>query len=290
SEVVNDTASLNIDVWGNSLTGKYVLVRSARDLSISSVSEQTNYYLLNDIDMAGAKYNDETSSTKLPKSYSGKFVGNGHTISNFSINMKALDRSYANFGLFRTLERGAEITDVTFNNVNLSFDLSDSSITNYYVGMLAGQSSEGVVVKNVNITASEQGNSLFEYLVGVGVDKTKLNIAADLLIAQKPASVELSGCAATNVKRIASVGVVTADEEYILYVKYTEDNGTIVFGEDAIYKLAQKSKNGGYSEKTISSTEFVGENKFVLTRLGNNVFDVTFTVNNGELSATMVKR
>lgn len=294
SSIVSEGDSLNIDVWGKSLDGNYILVSAAKDLSISSVGEQTNYYLLDDIDMAGKVYDDEKSNIKLPKSYSGKFIGNGHTISNFTINLKVLDKTYDSFGLFRKLGDGAEISDVTFKDITLSYDISDASITSYHLGMLAGQSGADVVVKNVNITSSDQSSdqkkSSFEYLIGVGVNKASLNIADDLLIAQKPDAVVLQNCAATDVRQIHSVGVVTDDESYMLYVRYTEDNGTIVLENDAIYKLAEKSKNGVYSSKRISKTEYAGENKYVLTRLDNSVYDVTFAVNNGGLSATMVKR
>ncbi len=282
--------SLEIDVWGQSLDGNYQLVKEARDLSISSVGEEANFYLLNDIDMKDAGYDDEKSSTKIPKVYRGKFIGNGHTISNFTMKMKALDRTYENFGMFRMLESGAEITDVTFKDVKLSYEVSNTDITRYHVGIIAGQCAAGAVVKNVNITSSSSDGSTFEYLIGVGVDKNSLDIADDLLVAQKNASAVIEDCSVTNVKVFKSAAVITADQEYTLYVKYTEDNGTILFDKDAIYKLAQKSKNGGYSSKTISSTELVEENKYVLTRIDKSVYDVTLSVDNNVISATMIKR
>lgn len=281
---------LKIHVWGESLDGIYVLVRNASDLSIASVGTQTNYYLLNDVDMNGAVYDDEDSTTKIPKSYGGKFIGNGHIISNFTMNMKTLDRSYINFGLFRSLESGAEITDVTFKDVKLSCETSDTSIKNYYLGLLAGECDAKATVKNVNFVSSKPGGSQFEYLLGVGIDLSKLKIADDLLIANKPASVVLPGCAATDITRVKSTGVITDDKEYTLYVKYTEDNGTIVLAEDAIYKLTQINSQGNYSSKRISKIEYVGNNKYVLTRIDGSVYDVTFTVNNSSLSATMIKR
>ncbi|MDE7405980.1 MAG: InlB B-repeat-containing protein [Clostridiales bacterium] len=282
--------SLTIDVWGQSLDGNYQLVREAKDLSISSVGEEANFYLLNDIDMKDAVYDDEKSSTKIPKSYKGKFIGNGHTISNFTMKMKALDRTYENFGMFRMLESGAEITDVTFKDVKLSYEVSNTDITQYHVGIIAGQCAAGAVVKNVNITSTSSDSCTFEYLIGVGVDKNALDIADDLLVAQKNASAVLENCSATNVKVFKSTAVITADQEYTLYVKYTDDNGSILFDKDAIYKLSQKNRNGGYSAKTISSTEYVEENKYVLTRIDKSVYDVTLSVDNDVISATMIKR
>lgn len=276
-------------VWGKSLDGNYILVRTASDLRISSVGENTNYYLLDDIDMNGAAYDNDNDKNKnqIPKSYRGKFVGNGHTISNFKMTLRTPDPSYDSFGLFRTLENGAEITDVTFKDITLSYDLSNANIQSYYLGMLAGQSSAGVVVKNVNFTTSEQGNNIFEYMIGVGVGKDNLNIAGDMLIAQKPTSVTLQGCAATGIKYVHSTAVVTADKEFVLYVKYTDNDGVITLGKDAIYGLAQNNGNGGYDEKRIKEYSHVSDNKYQLTRL-RYVYDIEFTIENGEISATMV--
>ncbi|MCH5155319.1 MAG: InlB B-repeat-containing protein [Clostridiales bacterium] len=276
---------LEIDVWGKSLMGNYVLVRSASDLSISSVGENTNYYLLEDIDFKGEKYDESSSlqTTKLPKSYGGKFIGNGHTISNFNIKMDTLDRTYNSFGLFRTLESGAEITGVTFNNFTFSYDLSNSNISNYYVGMLAGQCEQNVKIEDVHFTSCK-----LEYLVGTGVQDGSVVIADDLLVAQKPQSVVLNNCSETETMRVYSTGVLTDDQEYIIYVKYTLDNDAIVLDKDSIYKLAQKNSNGNYSNKTIESTEYKGNNTYVLTRLDGSEYDVTITVDNGKLHATMV--
>lgn len=277
-----------MDVWGKSLDGNYILVESKDDLHITYVGETTNYYLLNDIDMGGAEYDDQNAQNRIPKSYSGKFVGNGHKISNFKMTMRAVDRSYDSFGLFRSLENGAEITDVTFENVSLSYDLSNANIQNYYLGLLAGQSSANVTVKNVNFTASSQGGNTFEYMIGVGVTNDCLNIADDMLIAQKPASVVLQDCSVANVKYVSSAAVITVDTKFTLYVKYTEENGVISLDKDAIYALAQKNNNGDYTKKNYKGYEYVDVNKYRLTRIVD-VYDIEFTVENDVISATMVE-
>lgn len=277
-----------MDVWGKSLDGNYILVKSKDDLHLAYVGETTNYYLLNDIDMGGAEYDDQNAQNKIPKSYRGKFIGNGHKISNFNMTMRAVDRSYDSFGLFRSLEDGAEITDVTFENVSLSYDLSNANVQNYYLGLLAGQSSANVTVKNVNFTASSQGSNIFEYMIGIGVNNNSLNIAEDMLIAQKPASVVLQDCSVANVKYVSSAAIITADTEFTLYVKYADEDGVITLAEDAIYALAQKNSDGGYDEKRIKECKYVDVNKYELTRI-IYVYDIEFTIENGVISATMVE-
>ncbi|MDE7107846.1 MAG: hypothetical protein K2O39_05930, partial [Clostridiales bacterium] len=144
-----------------------------------------------------------------------------------------------------------------------------------------------VVVNNVNFITSEQGKNTFEYMIGVGVESNRLIVADDMLIAQKPASVVLQNCAATGVKYVHSTAVITADKEFTLYVKYTEENGVIRLGSDAIYGLSQKNNSGGYDEKRIKEYSYVSVNKYQLTRL-RYVYDIEFTIENDEISATMV--
>lgn len=280
-----------VNVWGKSLKGQYQLVKEASDLFFSSDSDTTNYYLLNDINLKGKEYKDEDAYYKLPKYYSGKFIGNGHTISNFTLNLSATDPSYNCFGLFRTLEKGAEIRNVTFSNVTLSYKLNQSTVQRYYVGMLAGQCETGVVIEGVNISSSQQDGNTFEYMIGEGVTNESLVIAEDLLIAEKNASVVLKDCNVSGVKRVPSATIITEDKEYMLYVKYTDMDGQITFDEGAIYDLALKDPDGDtYSTVRIEDLSRTDSNTFELTRLGGEVYVVQFTVNSGEISATMIKK
>lgn len=279
-----------VDVWGKSLNGKYQVIQSAEDLYISSDSDTANYYLLNDIDMGGKKYSDEDAYFKLPKYYSGKFIGNGHTISNFTLNLSALDPSYNSFGLFRTLQDGAEIRDVTFDNVTLSYKLNQT-VPRYYLGMLAGQCEAGVVIEGVNVTSSKQDGSTLEYMIYEGVTKDSLVIADDLLIAEKHSSVEPQDCTVSDVKRVASTTVITEDKEYMLYVKYAEVDGVITFSKGAIYDLALKDPDGNtYSTVMIVDQDQTDGNTFELTRLGGTEYVVQFTVSGSDISATMVRK
>lgn len=284
----SDFVNGKVDVWGQSLKGRYQLVKEASDLFFSSDSDTTNYYLLNDINLGGKEYDDETAYYRLPKYYSGKFIGNGHTISNFVLNLSATDPSYNCFGLFRTLESGAEIRDVTFTNVTLSYKLNQSTVQRYYVGMLAGQCEAGVVIEGVNIL---QPDTVLEYMISEGVTKDSLVIADDLLIAEKPQSVVLHDCNVSGVKRVASTTVITEDKEYMLYVKYTDADGNITFADGAIYELASKDPDGDtYSTARIEGLKQTDSNTFELTRLGGAVYVVQLTVNNGVISATMIKK
>lgn len=292
----NETAfsdKRSIEVWSEWLEGEYILVRSKDDLTISTVNETTNYYLLADIDMEGSAYDNDgdMQKTKIPKYYSGRFVGNGHTISNFKMTLRAVDRTYDSFGLFRTLRDGAEITDVTFDNVAVSYYLSNANIQSYYLGLLAGQSSGKVNVKNVKFTSSGEGQNIFEYMIGIGVTNDCINIADDMLIAQRSDSTTLQNCSVSEVKHFYSSAVITADAEFALYIKYTEEDGIITLGKDAVYGLAQKFNDGRYYESIYKGYKHVDANKYNLTliSLTDIVYDIEFTIADGVISATMTE-
>lgn len=283
--------SLNIDVWGKSLNGVYVLVREASNL-MSGIGESTNFYLMNDIDMGGAEYDDETASSKLPKSYSGTFMGNGYSISNFKMTLNAVDRDYTNFGMFRSLAKSAKITDVTYKGFTISYNLSSTDITEYNIGLLAGEMEDGAVVKNVkfDMSVNVEGNSKLECLLGLGVSADTIVFAEDTLIAKKPANAVLQGCSVANVDIVESAAVRSTDSKYMVYVKYIKNGDNVVLKEDAVYALATINSDNSLTTNRIDRIECVGENKYVFYRRPQYVFDIEITVNNGELSAKVTQR
>ncbi|MDE7164223.1 MAG: hypothetical protein K2O04_02205 [Clostridiales bacterium] len=274
------------EIWCESIAGAYRVIRTARDLVVAGVGEDINYYLLADLDMANATYNDEKASSKIPTVYNGKFIGNGHTVSNFTLNLTALDISCDSFGLFRTLGANAEISDVTFENVTLSYDLTQTSIPNYYLGTLAGQVSSGAVVKDVKITATETKTNTLEYLIRDGVSENAIVMSDDMFIGQKGSGVELKGnCSVSDIKLIASTTVDTVDadgERYTLYVKYTVIDDVITFEDGAIYDLAVDD-----SSVSILNLTMTEKNTYTFTRYNRKVYTVIFTVDNGEITAAI---
>lgn len=282
--------SLNINIWGKSLNGIYVLVKQASDL-IGGVGESTNFYLMNDIDMGGASYDDGNSGGAVPKSYSGKFIGNGYTISNFKMTLNAVDREYTNFGIFRTLAAGAEITDITYKDFTLSCNLSSTDITTYNVGLLAGEMQDGAVVKNVKFDVSDsEKSSKFECLLGVGVSSDTIVLSDDMLVAQKSDKAVLQDCSASNITVVESAAVRSTNSDHMVYVKYAKNGDNIILNEQSVYALANIDENGKLSSNRYLSIECIGENKFVFNRRPRGVYDIEITVNNGELSATVTER
>jgi len=128
---------MSVRVIADYIKGEYTLVGSADELKETGNTD--NIYLTADIDFKGGDYKGFTA-------YSGKFVGNGHTISNFNIKYSSdnsdlvtdddLDgRNLLCISLFgRSV--GAEISDVKFENVALDVNTANSRIAGIYAAPL----------------------------------------------------------------------------------------------------------------------------------------------------------
>lgn len=118
-----------------------------KDVFSKSMDERLNlrYILLNDIDCEGKVW--KTIGVNFGKDYFvSEFNGNGHTISNFKLTEESVDYTLDVNGETKTVKpneangcvhlgffgyvASAEIHDVTFDNVNVKFDMRTISLTN----------------------------------------------------------------------------------------------------------------------------------------------------------------
>ncbi len=121
------------------------LVNMNKDLYSKSMDERLNlrYMLLNDIDCEGQVW--KTIGVCFGKDYFvSEFNGNGHTISNFKLTEESVDYTLDVNGETKTITpdgngphigffgyvASAEIHDVTFDNVNVKFDMRTLSLSN----------------------------------------------------------------------------------------------------------------------------------------------------------------
>lgn len=144
--------SLAIDVFVEYIEGRFEIVTTAKELKMAT---RDNIYLMADIDMGG-----ETLSFE---NYKGKFYGNGHTISNFTINYDAgkngleedMEDSSQN-SLYVSLfgnTKDAEIKNVTFENVSINVSTFYSLTYKIYVAPLA-INAQNTTFENVNFSGS----------------------------------------------------------------------------------------------------------------------------------------
>jgi len=168
-----------LDIWATTLKGSWKVIKSVDELKHNFVfGAGINVYLLCDIDMNdiygevdwkepsewnatdngvltedAKKIQTALSKFNFPEDYSGKFYGNGHVISNVKINhVQALGKSDRYFGIFKTLTGKAEIKDVTFENATVNVNITNSTVKDYFVGMLAGKTDSKTVIEKVNVS------------------------------------------------------------------------------------------------------------------------------------------
>ncbi len=124
------------------LEGDVLIVRSRSDLSRLSQYAFKTVYFDADIDMTGAR---------LPaiSSFGGKIVGNGHKLSNLTLSASLTGRT-TEWGLFGRLTDGAEISDLTFENVHVTVNAAYSGQSLFRVAFLASSVSGTVSLNGLS--------------------------------------------------------------------------------------------------------------------------------------------
>ena len=143
-------SSVEIKVFVSYIQGRYKLVSTAKQL-LSAVND--NIYLLCDIDMGGQKLRFEN--------YSGKFMGNGFTVSNFEMDYDA-----SRYGLQPDLEddnkdslyislfgdmKNATISSVNFTGVTINIKTTLTRTYKIYLAPL-GISATNSTLENVTFS------------------------------------------------------------------------------------------------------------------------------------------
>lgn len=126
------------------LDGDVLVLRTPSDFSKLKNYSNKTVYLDADIDFA------ETRST-FPEltSFSGTFLGNGHTIRNLHKTVK-LGKNSAPCGLFGLLTEAARIENLTLENV--TYDITLAWNETFSVGLLAGTARAGAAVRGITLT------------------------------------------------------------------------------------------------------------------------------------------
>ena len=123
-----------------------------------------NYLICADLDFEGAVW----SPTLVKGKFTGKIYGNGYTFSNITVTQA--DNSQVFGGLFGTLESGAAIEDLTFENVSFTIG-AGSRMQGSIFGLLAGTISPEAALTDVNVTGhlyiSENCYPQSDYTIGL---------------------------------------------------------------------------------------------------------------------------
>jgi len=134
----------NRKIYTRWLDGDVLIVRTKSDLSKLRLYAGKTVWFDADIDMTGAR---------LPTldTFSGKIIGNGHTIRNLTLTVSLTGRT-TDWGLFGKLTDGAEIRDLSFENVSVTVNASYSSQSLFHIAFLASSAAGNVTVEGVKFT------------------------------------------------------------------------------------------------------------------------------------------
>lgn len=264
-----------IDIYSDSLEGTYQLIRKAEDFLNFAFSESTNIYMMADVDMTSVYESKKT--VMFPASYKGKFVGRGYKISNLEIERTVSGVTDSYFGLFKTLDDGAEITNLTFENATIRATLNSASVSEYCVGLLAGLVRGGAKLEGVNVTGT------VDYTMAINYDSEKITIGG--IYGSSLDGAVINSCKG-DVSYIRSMPVYTQDEKYAVYVKYTQDGeGNLTIGD--VYGLTEKNASGSYSSKNLRSVKKNDDGSWTL-ETHREVYTVTVGASGAVATATVV--
>ena len=282
----NSEDGLTVELWLKTVSKAYTVINEPGDflgfdanLTANTGSEASyTYYINDDINLSGWQ---STSKVLFPREFTGEVIGNNHTISNYRIVAGASSDQNDSYGIFKILGAGAKVSDIKFENVNATFNLSNiARVREYRLGLFAGTVRTGATVSNVSVSGT------LSYTIASGYNGL-VSIESDL-VGHADSDVNLSGVTTRGIVINGSESVVAAGNEYIVYYKYTRENDVKTLGD--VYGLASVTEDGIRSI-TVTSIEKNDKTFTITSGRGNNAttYKVTIAENGGTYSATVVK-
>lgn len=153
--------STAIDVVVEFIKGRFKVCSTGEELvALLGKNKNENIYLTADVDCGGMSLDIVD--------YMGEFIGNGHTVSNFTVKYVAGKDGLDNDNLLNASIFGnaykAKISDVTFDNVSLNYVSGFTGSQGIVIGVLGSRVEEvtitNVKVTNMTITISEIPSNL----------------------------------------------------------------------------------------------------------------------------------
>ncbi len=174
--------------------GEWYRISTAEQL-LDNASLSASYEICADLDFTDCIW----PSVLMYGHYSGTINGNGHTLSN--ITLEQTNNSKTNAGLFGALTETAKISDLTLKNVNFTIK-AGTRVAGTSYGLLAGSVSAQAQLSQVQITESTlaiHSDCYFgteEYDIGLicGVGQTDIDFSGitATAVGDKPEAVEIT--------------------------------------------------------------------------------------------------
>lgn len=153
----------SVTIYTTWLEGEWFKIYTAEQF-YSNARLDGNYLICADLDFTDAVW----SPALIKGKFTGSIHGNGHTISN--ITATQADNAQVYGGLFGTLESGAVIEDVTFENVSFTI-AAGSRMQGATFGLLAGSVSSDTQLSDVTVSGklyiSENCYPQSDYTIGL---------------------------------------------------------------------------------------------------------------------------
>ena len=137
----------SINVYVNWKEGEWYRIYTAKQF-VDNVNRAGCYELFADLDFTDVNW----PNAFIYGEFSGKIIGNGHTISNVTITQT--DNSKTRFGLFGNIAAGAVLENVTFSNITAVIQ-SGARTSGIAYGLFAGNIASDAVITDVQIQESQ---------------------------------------------------------------------------------------------------------------------------------------
>ena len=134
----------DVTVYVKFIPGRWTIVKTAHEFT-SALLSNVNIYVDADIDFNGVDWS-------MVEKFNATINGNGHTISNISINHTFNKNNLAYCALFGSLGEKANVYDLTFSNVSITTEVTLSG--EYKLAMFACGAVEGAQVSNVSVSGT----------------------------------------------------------------------------------------------------------------------------------------
>lgn len=175
---VNPSMDLYVD-W---IEGEWFRIYTAEQM-IKNATRSGYYELFADLDFTGLNW----PANIMYGDFSGRIMGNGHTISNVTITQT--DSGKTRFGLFGSLNAAAQLSDVTFENIVVTIQAGATKSGISY-GLFAGSIAEEAQLSGVHVINStlqiDSGCALLssDYIFGLicGTGKYSALETADITV------------------------------------------------------------------------------------------------------------
>ena len=131
----------DVKIYVEFIEGDYKVVNEPSEL-LNAIKDSKDVYINADLDMTGELW--------APVGCNKAIVGNNHTISNLSFTLRPTTSAYTNFGLFNRIRSHANISDLTFDNIIITFQYNDAvKNRDVRIGGFAWQIDDGAHISNV---------------------------------------------------------------------------------------------------------------------------------------------